>query len=216
MTFLKLTMAAALIAASLGTIARAQDDDPVLEGLVQEAIARNPRLAAAHYMATAAGTRADQAGSRPGPMLGASYQNDGWALSLGERDMTMLSLDASQELPYPGKRGLRRDVAQADAALAAFDLDREKLSVIGAVKRAYYGLRLARALAGVAEQQRDTWQEVQEAARARYASAVGEQLELVRAQVERTRVQALHAQHHAQARARLAELNLLLSRPADT
>jgi outer membrane protein TolC len=216
MTYRKTTMVAVLVAAGLATSVRAQEDDAVLQALVDEAVARNPRLAAVQHLVTAAGTRADQADSRPGPMLGVSYQNDGWAPTLGERDMTMLSLEASQDLPYPGKLGLRRDVAQADAALAAFDLERERLGLVASVKRAYYGLRLARALAGLAEQQRDVWKEVQEAARVRYASAVGQQLELVRAQVEGTRVQALHAQHHAEARARLSELNLLLARPADT
>src|SRR5262245_47841341 len=210
------TTMVALVITMLATSARAQEDDSGLRALVDEASARNPRLAAAQHLVTAVGTRADQAGSRPGPMLGLSYQNDGWAPTLGERDMTMRSLEASQELPYPGKRGLRRDVAHADAGLAAFDLERERLGVVASVKRAYYGLRLARALAGLAEQQRDAWREVQEAARVRYASAVGQQLELVRAQVEGTRVQALHAQHHAEARARLAELNLLLARAADT
>src|SRR4029077_765795 len=35
-------------------------------------------------------------------------------------------------------------------------------------------------------------------------------------QLEATRLNAIHAQHHAEARARLAELNALLGRPSDT
>jgi outer membrane protein, heavy metal efflux system len=212
----KTTVWTALAAALLSAPVGAQEDDPVLRALVEEAIARNPRLAAAEHVATAAGSRAAQAGSLPGPMLGLSYQNDGLAPTLGERDMTMLSVEASQEIPYPGKRGLRRQVAQADAALSGFDAERERLTLVASVKRAYHGLRLARALADLAEQQRGAWKEVQETARVRYAAAVGPQLELLRAQVEGTRVQALHAQHHAEAKARLAELNRLLARPPDT
>ena len=63
---------------------------------------------------------------------------------------------------------------------------------------------------------RKVWDEVRETARARYASAVGSQQEMLRAQMEATRVQALHAQHHAEARARLAEINALVARPLDT
>jgi outer membrane protein TolC len=216
MTNSKTTAATVLAAALLAATVRAQEDDPVLQALVEEAVARNPQLAAAQHVLSAAGTRADQAGSLPGPMVGLYYQNDGLAPTLGEREMTMLSLEASQDIPYPGKRGLRRDVAKADAALAQFDLERQRLALVGSVKRAYHSLRLARALADLAERQRDAWMDVQEAARVRYASAVGQQLELVRAQVEGTRVQALHAQHHAEARARLAELNRLLARASDT
>lgn len=210
------TMVGTVIAVLLlSAPAGAQEDDPVLQALVEEAIARNPQLAAAQHLVTAAGTRPAQAGSLPGPMVGASYQNDGLAPTLGERDMTMLWVEASQELPYPGKRGLRREVAQADASLVAFDAERTRLALIASVKRAYHGLRLARGLAALAQQQRDTWKEVQESARVRYASGVGTQLELLRAQVEGTRVQALHAQHHAETKARLAELNRLLARPSD-
>src|SRR5262249_54308430 len=107
-------------------------------------------------------------------------------------------------------------VAKADAALAQFDLERQRLALVGSVKRAYQSLRLARALADLADRQRDAWKEVQEAARVRYASAVGQQLELVRAQVEGTRVQALHAQPHAEARARRTERTGLLAGAADT
>lgn len=217
MPYFKTTLGAVLSAAALlCTAARAQEDDPVLRALIEEAVGRNPRLTAAQHVVTAAQMRAAQVASRPGPMVGVSYQNDGLAPTLGERDMTMLSVEASQEIPYPGKRRLRREVAQADATVAAFDAERARLALVASVKRAYHGLRLARALAALAEQQRDAWKEVQETARVRYASAVGQQQELLRAQVEGTRVQALHAQHHAEARARLVELNRLLSRPADT
>ena len=58
-------------------------------------------------MAAAARSRPAQARSLPDPMLSVGYTNDGWAPSLGARDMTLLALMGSQELPYPGKLGLR-------------------------------------------------------------------------------------------------------------
>ena len=155
-------------------------------------------------------------GWEPGPTVGVFYQNDGAGPSLGREPMTMLGVSGGQDLPYPGKLGLRRQVAQADAGVAGLDVERARLSVVGSVKRAYSGLLLARGLAALALEQRNVWQEVQETARVRYASAVGTQQEMLRAQVEATRVQALHAQHHAEARARLAQLNALRGRPADT
>lgn len=190
--------------------------DPVLQALIDEALARNPELGASRHLAIAAEARPIQAGSRPGPTLGVFYQNDGVSPSLGREPMTMLGASAGQDLPYPGKRDLRRQVAQADAGLARFDVERAGLSLVAAVKEAYYGLALARELAAVAQQHREVWQEVQQAARVRHASAVGSQQEMLRAQVEATRLQAVHAQHHAEARARLAQLNALLARPAGT
>jgi outer membrane protein TolC len=190
--------------------------DRVLQGLIDEALARNPQLVAVQQLEQAAAARPVQAGRRPGPTVGVFYQNDGVAPSLGREPMTMLGLSAGQEIAYPGKRGLRRQVAQADADLAGFDVQRVRLSLVASVKRAYYGLVLARGLAGLALDHRKVWDEVRETARVRYASAVGSQPEMLRAQVEGTRLSAVHAQHHAEARARLAEINSLLGRPPDT
>ena len=190
--------------------------DAVLQSLLDEALARNPQLAAAQQVEVAARTRPIQAGSRPGPTVGVFYQNDGITPSLGREPMTMLGASGGQDIPYPGKLGLRRQVAESEAALAGADVERARLSLAGSVKAAYYGLLLARGLATLALEHRGVWQEIQETARVRYASAVGSQQEMLRAQVETTRLQALHAQHHAEARARLAQLNALRGRPADT
>jgi cobalt-zinc-cadmium efflux system outer membrane protein len=210
-------LAAAVLAASAPAYAEVPaGPDAVLQGLIDEALARNPQLVAAQELERAAAARPAQAGSRPGPTVGVFYQNDGVAPSLGREQMTMLGLSAGQEIPYPGKQGLRRQVAQADADLAAFDVQRVRLSLVASVKRAYYGLALARGLAALALEHRQVWDEVRETARVRYASAVGSQQEMLRAQVEGTRLNAIHAQHHAEARARLAEINALLGRPSDT
>ncbi len=217
------TNAFAVIALGLGLsaagVCRADevraDGDPVLGSLIEEALARNPAIAAARALEQAAATKGIQAGSRPGPSFGLLYENDGVSPSLGREPMTILGLSAGQEIPYPGKRALRRQVAEADAGLAAFDLERSRLGLVASVKSAYYGLWLARGLADVAAEQGAVWREVQETARVRHASGVGSQQEMLRAQVEATRVQALHAQHHAEARARLAQINALLGRAAD-
>lgn len=219
MSFWNVVLALGIAAGAGAGNARAETPpakDPLLEGLVSEAMARNPQLLAAQQLERAASARPVQAGARPGPTLGVFYQNDGVAPSLGREPMTMLGVTAGQEIPYPGKLGLRKQVAQADAELAGFDVQRVQLSLVASVKRAYYGLALARRLATLAMEHRKVWDEVRETARVRYASAVGSQQEMLRAQMEATRVQALHAQHHAEARAREAEINSLLARPLDT
>jgi len=209
--------AAAIVGASiLACSGPARAEDPLLEQLVAEALEHNPELAAARQSLTAAEARPAQAGSLAPPTLSVNYQNDGVAPSLGTRDMTMLAFGASQELPAPGKRDLRRQVAQAEADLIGLDVERTRLSLVASVKQSYYGLRVARGLAALAEDQGNVWREVQETARVRYASAAGPQQDLLRAQVESTRTRALHAQHHAEARVRLAELNRLLGRAPET
>jgi outer membrane protein TolC len=214
----RLLLAAAIVAARAAGAEPAVPSvpDPVLTALIAEALERNPALMVAREREAVALALPEQAASRPGPMLGVFYENDGARPSLGREPMTRLGVSASQELPYPGKRDARRRVAEADAALAAFDVERARLSLVASIKRAYYGLVLSRGLARIALQHRDVWREIQETARVRYAAAAGPQQDLLRAQIEGTRLHALHAQHHAEARARLAQLNALLSRPVET
>jgi outer membrane protein, heavy metal efflux system len=214
-------LAVALAVSLAAPLARAESQpsdaaDPALLALIDEALAHNPELLASRQLELAALARPVQAAARPGPTVGVFYQNDGVRPSLGREPMTLLGISGGQDIPYPGKLGLRRQVAQAEAGVAALDVERTRLSLVGSVKRAYYGLLLARGLAALALEQHNVLQEMRETARVRYASAVGSQQEMLRTQMEGTRVQALHAQHHAEARARLAQLNALLGRPADT
>ena len=61
-------LAAAVLAASAPAYAEAPTGpDAVLQRLVDEALARNPRLVAAQQLERAAASRPVQAGSRPGP-----------------------------------------------------------------------------------------------------------------------------------------------------
>jgi outer membrane protein TolC len=218
----RLTVAAWALAALLGGTApaRGQDrpappEDPVLEGLVAEALERNPDLLALREAVAAAGTRPDQAGSLADPMASVVYTNDGWAPTLGERDMTTLAFMVEQPLPWPGKRGARAALAATDTGLAEQALERGRLATAAAVRRAYYGLLLARETLELVADQERTARDVEGVARSRYAVGQGAQQDVLRAQVEVTRVEQLRAEQEAEAEVRLAELNRLLARPPD-
>ncbi len=89
-------------------------------------------------------------------MLQVGYTNDGWSPSLGSQEMTTLGIMASQDLPFPGKRRLRGEVAELDARRSEQQLARARLWLAAEVKRAYSGLLLARELLVIAgEQKRD-------------------------------------------------------------
>jgi outer membrane protein, heavy metal efflux system len=148
-------------------------------------------------------------------MLALGYTNDGWSATLGARDMTTLGFTWSQELPYPGKRRLRGEVASLEAGQVEQQLERVRLGVVAAVERAYADLRLAREVAGVAREQEDVWRQIEGVARARYAVGQGAQQDVLRVQVEVTRVEQLRIDQTAEAEVRRAELNRLRSADAD-
>ena len=163
--------------------------DPTLAGLIEEALSKNPDVLAARQAAAAASQRPAQARSLPNPMLSVGYTNDGWSPSLGSQEMTTLAFMASQELPYSGKRGLRGDIASREAGQVEQQAARVGRGITAAVKRAYYGLLLSRHLLALIHDQEEIWKQVEGVALARYAVGQGAQQDVLRVQVEVTRIE---------------------------
>ena len=209
-----IAMTAALTAGPLRAAVpeSAPPEDPLLASLIEEALAKNPEVVSAQEAVAAARSRPDQARSLPNPMLSVAYTNDGWSFSLGTQDMTTLAFIWGQDLPYPGKRRLRGDILVREAEQVEQQLERVKLGVAARVKRAYYGLVLSRDRLGLIREQKEIWKQIEGVARARYAVGQGAQQDVLRVQVEVTRVEQLRAEQEAEAEIRRAELNGLLDR----
>ena len=190
--------------------------DPVLQMLIDEALARHPGVQAAHSAIAAAGTRADQARAYPNPMVSTTFTNDGWAPSLGSMPMTTLGFMVSQELPYSGKRELRAALATAEARQLEPSVTRVRLSLEASVKRAYYALLLGRELQALTDELRTVWKQVESVVRLRYAIGQGAQPDVLRTQTELARVEQRAIEQATEVRVRLAELNQLRARPLDS
>lgn len=191
-------------------------EDPILDALVAEALERNPDVLATQAAVLAARQRPAQESALPDPMLALSYNNDGWAFSLGDQPMTRLGLMWSQDLPWPGKRALRGRIAASGVLTVEQQRQRVRLSVEGQVRRAYADLLEARQLLDLVREQEEVWGQIEGVARARYAVGQGAQQDVLRVQIEVTRIGQLRVEQELQERVRLGELNRLLARPAET
>jgi len=188
--------------------------DPLLESLVEEALQRNPAIQAAQDELAAARLRPAQARTLPDPTLTIGYQNDGIGFSLGSEIMTQVIFMWTQPLPYPGKLKLAGRVLEKDAERAVTWLERVRLSLQAEVERAYARLVLARDVLALIDEQEMTLQQIEGVARARYSVGQGAQQDVLRVQIEITRIEQLRSQQRAEIQIRLAELNRLLNRPA--
>jgi cobalt-zinc-cadmium efflux system outer membrane protein len=191
-------------------------DDPGLDALVAEALAANPDLRALEEAARAARQRPAQVSALPDPVLGLAYTNETWGLTLGRMDDTNLALSASQGLPFPGKRRLRGEIASREADEVDQRVARARLGVAASVRRAYAALLQARALRALVDEQGGIWGQIEGVTRARYGVGQGNQQDVLRAQVEITRIGQLTAEQDAEAAVRTAELARLLGRATDT
>jgi outer membrane protein TolC len=126
--------------------------------------------------------------------------------------MTTLGFMGSQELPWPGKRDLRRRIAAQEGVPSAERLERQRLAVVAGVRRAFWSLVLAEQSLAVLRDEEEVWKETEGVARARYAVGQGAQQDVLRAQVEMTRLEQRRAQLEAELEAGEAELTRLVGR----
>jgi outer membrane protein TolC len=129
---------------------------------------------------------------------------------------TNLAIMVSQDLPFPGKRDLRARLAAIDSEQAEQQLERARRTVEASLRRAYSGVLQSRALVELTREQEELWRQIEGVARARYSVGQGNQQDVLRTQVELTRVGQALAEQQAEADVRLATINRLAGRPAGT
>src|SRR5512138_3077219 len=195
-----LRAAAILLAAWAAWPARGADAppsppaDPVLARLVDEAIASRPELREAEATVRAERERVPQAGALPDPTLSLGIQNDGFRrIQIGEMETSFWQVMLSQPLPWPGKRGLRSEVATLAAKGAATAVDRLRLATEAEVRRAYLGLLVVRERLALLDGLERIWQKSIATARARYEAGDGAQSDVMRAQLELLRLRQKRA-----------------------
>jgi outer membrane protein TolC len=188
----------------------------VLARLIEESLAARPELRQAEATVRAERERIPQAGALPDPVLAFGIQNDGFErIQVGEMESSYYQVMLSQGLPWPGKRGLRSDVARLSADGADAALGRARLSAEADVRRAYVDLLLARERLGLLRRLEQIWETSAGVARARYESGDGAQSDVLRAQLEMNRIRQRRWSLEAQERSALQTLNRLRGRAVD-
>ncbi len=190
--------------------------DPVLASLVRESLEKNPEYARARAELAAERERIPQAGALGDPTLTLGIQNDGFQrIEIGNMGTSFWQVMVTQPLPWPGKRGLREDVARSTASATEAGLERVRLTTVASVERAYVDLLLVRGQLELLEKLEVLWKEAEAIARARYEVGAVPQSDLVRAQLERTRLVQQRLALEASEQARLQALNRLRVHPLD-
>jgi outer membrane protein TolC len=182
------------------------------EVLVREVLRRNPSLRAAQEAWRAALARYPQETALGDPMLdiGVGPRTFG-----GETGDDAFALELRQPLPFPGKLGLRGEMALADAEASHRELDASRidLAVRAQVLFADYYLA-ARALEINATHLR-LLEELHQSALAQYQGGLASQQDPLQAETERLELVHREIELHARYRTRAQQLNALLHRAAD-
>ncbi len=191
-----------------------------LAKLVEEAERSNPRILAARHSWKAATLVPSQASAPPDPQITVQQLAVGSPRPFAgftNSEFAYVGLGVSQDLPYPGKLRLRGEIAQRDAAAEREHFEAVRRSVVEQLKAAYFKLAYEHQELQILDRNGKLLEQVAKIADARYRVGQGNQQDVLKAQLEQTKLlreTAMHHQEHASLQAQLRQLvNRLPSQP---
>jgi outer membrane protein, heavy metal efflux system len=190
-----------------------------LHELVQEAGQKNPQIAASFHAWQAARNVPKQASALPETQLSVQQFSVGSPrpfAGYSNSDFAYIGFGASQDLPYPGKRQLRAHVAEHEADSMEAQTDSVRRTVVGTLQMVYFRMAYIQQTLGVLQRSDALLNQVQEAAEARYRVGQGNQQDVLKAQLQHTRILQEIAHHHQEEGLLEAEIKQVLGRPQES
>src|SRR5467141_1417238 len=186
-----------------------------LSDLLAEAEKNNPQLEAARQGWQAAKQVPSQVSTLPDPQFNLQHVSVGSPRPFAgytNSDFAYIGLGVSQDFPYPGKLRLKGEIARRDADVVQQQYESVRRSILAGVKSAYFQLAYLSKTLGILESDGELLQQVEKAADARYRSGMGNQHDLLQAQVERTKLLREITMHHLEVARLQAQIKQLLNR----
>ena len=156
-----------------------------LKAFISIALENNPALLEAQNKIKVSKEIPPQAGSLDDPILRFGLSNlpvDTFAFD--EHVGTTKDITISQKLPFPGKLGLRTDMANKNVGIAEETYDDLKLRIIRDVKRSYFELCFVLAAIEITKQNKGLLEQFVTIAETKYSVGKGIQQDVIKAQVE--------------------------------
>jgi outer membrane protein TolC len=189
-----------------------------LAKLVQEATERNPEILAAQRTVDAKRARIPQAGAWAEPTVSFSYGGNAlppFTVMRGDPSSNRQVM-AEQMIPYPGKTRLRTQIAarEADAETLAYEAVLRR--VAAEVKQAYFDLAYIDRSLAILQKDREALAAFEKVTEIRYSVGKAAQQDVLRAQLEITRLSQRETVLTQQRQTLEAQLNSLRNIPIDS
>jgi cobalt-zinc-cadmium efflux system outer membrane protein len=189
-----------------------------LSDLVREALERNPEIQAAQRSVDAKRARIPQAKAWPDPTISVGYTGNvvpPFTVMRGAPSSAR-QIMAEQEIPFPGKTRLRGQIAVRQAEAEGHSVDDVARRVVTEVKEAYFDLYYTDQALATVHKDRDILEKLAKVAEIRYSVGKAAQQDILRAQVELSRLTERETLLEETRRTLEAQLNSLRDRPVDT
>jgi len=193
-----------------------QNREP-LSALLAEARKNNPDLRAAEHAWGASTHVRDEVTALPNPQFTLQAFGVGKPFAgFNSSDFAYIGIGVSQELPYPGKRRLKGQAADAAANEQQTQIGVLAASVAEQIKIAYFRLAFLQQTLSLLEAGRTTLTQIIDGQLVRYAAGHGSQTEALEAQLGRTKLVREITMHHEEVAQTEADLKQLLHRGQDS
>ncbi len=205
---------------SLNQVAASVDADPRaptlrLPDVIEAVLRAHPDVRAAQERYLALSERPAQEGSLPDPMISTGYTSAGNPLpgaGLGSDPNANFSVMVSQEIPYPGKRQARAEVARREADAEKQQVEAARLSLSARAKQAYYRLAASYQLDDVLSRNEALLTDLLKVSESRYSVGQAAQQDVIRTQKELSLLALQRRRIALERRTREGELNTLMAR----
>jgi outer membrane protein TolC len=187
-----------------------------LAALLTMARADNPEIKAAEARYQAMRQRPIQERTLPDPTLGVRYHNEqSDRITFGESDFSFVEFFAEQEIPFPGKLGLRGDMASREAEREGAMRDVSVFMVLAKVAASFTDLMVVDRSTDILGESLDTLGLIVEQANVSYRVGTAAQQDVLRATVERDMLKERLTMLVQKRTAAAATINSLLNRSGD-
>jgi outer membrane protein TolC len=187
-----------------------------LSTLVEEALRNNREILAAQKKVEAMRQRPARESSLPDPTLSLGWTSNGgpWpGAGLGIDATSNIGVMVSQEVPAPGKRKLRGEIADKEASATYDEYLATRLRVVSRLKQAYHELHHAAVAIGFVDRYRELLNNMLRISEARYAVGRAAQQDILRGQTQLAIFATERVRFEQEREAKQIEINALLNRP---
>jgi len=185
--------------------------------LVDEALRNNREILAAQKKYEAARQRPAQASALADPTVSLGYSSTAYpwpGAGLGHDVTANIGVTLTQEMPFPGKRKLRGEIASREADAAFDEYLAVRLSVASRLKQAYHELHHAAVSEAFVGQYQDLLRNIIGVAEARYTVSHAAQQDVFKAQTQFSIFETQLLRYRQQRASKEFEIDELLNRPA--
>lgn len=215
------SVVASFLLIPLAAIGRPQEAPPSdqpgrLADLLAEGERNNPQIQAARHEFEAAKQVPTQASTLPDPQVVLQHVSVGSPRPFAgytNSDFAYIGLGFSQDIPYPGKLRLRGEIAKKEADVSQQRYESVRRAVLMEIKGAYFQLAYLAKRRAILDGNGQLLRQVEQAAEAHYRSGMGNQQEVIQAQLQQTKLLRETTDNELEAGKIQAALKRLLNRP---